>query len=156
VKHEEMRAAIEIARQRCSLYSANDLAWIKRDGINIQRLGKAGVAWLLEQKVLGFYDEEYYVIDRSRCIELFIELFPDKIRQNPRFSSDQAMILLKYGKLADRVEEGFRLWMFFREIANAARLQVRSLRCTCNSTHCGLQTRIEYKSIPPTMIRDVW
>jgi len=122
MKNDEMKAAIEIARQRCSVYSANDFAWMKRDGVSVQRLGKTGVDWLIEQKVMRPYDDKFFVVDRERCIELFIELCPDEMRQDPRFASDQAMTLLKYGELAERIENDMRLWMFFREIANAARL----------------------------------
>jgi hypothetical protein len=151
-----MRKAIEFARRRCSLYSANDIAWMKRGGITVQLVGEAGVEWLLEQEVIRLYDDEFYVVDRGRCIELFVELCPDEMRQDPRFASDQAMTLLKYGELAERIEERMRLKMFFREIANAARLQLLALRCTCDPTHCGLPAWIEYESIPPTFKRDVW
>ena len=152
----EMVTAIEIARQRCCLYHADCLGWMKRNGISVQRLGEDGVQWLLEQGVLRPYDEEFYVIDRGRCIEVYIEVAPEKMRGDPRFASDQAMALLKYGQLAERIEDGLRLFMFFREIANAARCWDMAGKCSADPTHCGLPAYAEYESIPPTFKRDVW
>ena len=119
----EMKTAIEIARQRCCLFPAGKLGWLKRNGISVQRLDDAGLEWLLEQGVLRSYDDEFYVVDRGRCIEVYIDVAPEKMRADPRFASDQAMTISGYEQLADRVQEDMRLWMFFREIANVVRVE---------------------------------
>lgn len=151
----EMTTAIEIARHRCSLFPFDKFGWMRREGISVQRLGDVGLEWLLEQGVLRHFDEEFYVVDRGRCIEVYIEVAPEKMRGDPRFASDQAMTLLKYGQLAERIEYNMRLFMLFREIANAARCLDMVRKCFPDPTHCGFPAYAEYESIPPTFKREV-
>jgi len=57
--------------------------------------------------------------------------------------------------LENQVEQ-MHLWIFFREIANAARLKDCAMKCIADPTHCGLPAWVEYKYLPTWFLRDVW
>ena len=121
---EEKFRVLNIARQRCCLHEMDEIVWMRNDGINVSRIGEEGIRWLTDQGVICQYDDEYSVVDRIRCIDLYTDLSPNDIKRSYRFSSDQDCLNLMYEKVSRGAETNMRLWMLFREIANAVRLGI--------------------------------
>ena len=126
---EMKKSVLDIVRLRCCLYSEESPAWMRRDGVNSKRIGPRGIEWLIDVGVLdGSLHEDisdgFYEIDRQKCISLFFDLMPDQRWKDPRFASDHSFSMLRYQDVVGHLElqiEQMRLWMFFREISNAAR-----------------------------------